>query len=149
MTDTDSADGTTQDERKRQLDEIRRMLAEIKMAHDISDEEAELAMLDIGLDAEQERLDKLARDDPISLCRSASITPGSTGDSTMPGVPQTHCGPTHTGVPMQSKARGSPDSALRGFLCLLNSGIPPLRDNGFGSGLAAEDEWPNPLRCKE
>ncbi len=30
-------DGTTQDERKRQLDEIRRILAEAKMAHDISD----------------------------------------------------------------------------------------------------------------
>lgn len=101
------------------------MLAEAKLAHDISDEDAELAMLDIGLDAEQERLDKVGSRRPNGLCRSASMTLGSTGDSTMPGAPKTHCGPSHTGVPMQSKARGSQDSARCKVFC--GRGKPDLK----------------------
>jgi hypothetical protein len=58
---------STRDERNQWLAEVRRLLAEAKMAHSLSDDESELVLLDLELDREQHRLDQLAHTDPIGF----------------------------------------------------------------------------------
>jgi hypothetical protein len=50
---------STPEERKRQLAEVRRIAGEALAAHSLSDHECELILLDLALDAEQDRLDDL------------------------------------------------------------------------------------------
>jgi hypothetical protein len=57
----------TPDERRRILAEVRQLLAEAKMAHSVSDDESELPMLAMQLDAEQQRLDQLMDTDPLKV----------------------------------------------------------------------------------
>lgn len=65
MTDDDSDERRT--ERQRRIDEVRKALSEAHAAHSLSDEESELAMLNMHLDAEQQRLDDLMDDDPLRV----------------------------------------------------------------------------------
>ena len=58
---------STRDERRRILDEVREMLGEAKVAHSMSDEESEHALLAIQLDDQQQRLDEMAEDDPVGF----------------------------------------------------------------------------------
>lgn len=55
------------EERRRQLAQVRRILAEAKTAHTLSDRESHEAQLDLDLTDHGEALEQLAHDDPIGL----------------------------------------------------------------------------------
>ncbi|OBF91050.1 hypothetical protein A5791_15820 [Mycobacterium sp. 852002-51163_SCH5372311] len=61
----DSSQDNARAERQRILDQQRQRLGEAHAAHQLSDEESELALLSIQLDAEQQRLDELLDRDPM------------------------------------------------------------------------------------
>lgn len=52
-------------QRQRELAQVRAIANEAREAHALSDDESELAMLDLQLDAEHQRLDDLMQRDPL------------------------------------------------------------------------------------
>jgi len=55
----------TPEERNRVVSETGEILGEALVSHTMSDEEDELALLDVGLDDEHRALDRLADEDPL------------------------------------------------------------------------------------
>ena len=53
--------------RRRILDEVNQRLREALVAHSVTDDESELAMVNDDLDTEQQRLDQVAHNDPLGV----------------------------------------------------------------------------------
>ena len=64
---TTNDDDEKRDERKRILEEVRQRVGEASAAHSMSDDESEMAMLAMQLDAEQQRLKQLEHDDTVGF----------------------------------------------------------------------------------
>jgi hypothetical protein len=62
---SDDDEQRKREQRKRDLERVSEILAEAVMAHSLTDEESEEAMLAMRLDAEQKRFEKLLDEDPI------------------------------------------------------------------------------------
>jgi hypothetical protein len=56
---------TGREERQRILDDIDERLGEALVAHSMSDDESEEAVLDMALDEQQQQLERLWHDDPV------------------------------------------------------------------------------------